>query len=146
KTFRATSYRCLRDVTARLTPIHAFIGPNDSGKSTPLLGLRTLAQLAGGRVAWVEGRCWLPFDPDLPERHVPAAGQPPSLLLACDVEGGAYEIEIVNSDLQERVRLESGQGAAGSRALNRPALDWTDPDGFLQVLRQIGVARLVRFD
>jgi predicted ATPase len=29
-------YRCLKDVTCKLTPLHAFIGPNDSGKSTVL--------------------------------------------------------------------------------------------------------------
>lgn len=148
KTFRAKSYRCLRDVTAQLTPLHAFIGPNDTGKSTLLLGLRTLAQLAGGRFARGEGTSWLPFEPDLPERHVPVADHsgPQSVLLSCDVEGGAYEIEIVGSDLQERMRLESGQSTAGSRSLNAPALDFTDPVQFLPILRRIGVARLVRFD
>jgi predicted ATPase len=41
KTFRARDYGCLLDVTASLTPLHAFIGPNDSGKSTLLRWMRT---------------------------------------------------------------------------------------------------------
>jgi predicted ATPase len=31
-----TQYACLKDVKTALTPLHAFIGPNDSGKSTLL--------------------------------------------------------------------------------------------------------------
>jgi len=34
-------YGCLRDVTLNLTPLHALIGPNDSGKSTALRGIET---------------------------------------------------------------------------------------------------------
>jgi predicted ATPase len=34
--FKAQGYRCLKDVEVRLTPLHAFIGPNDSGKTTLL--------------------------------------------------------------------------------------------------------------
>ncbi|MCY1005545.1 ATP-binding protein [Nannocystis pusilla] len=34
-------FGCLKDVKAVLTPLHAFIGPNDSGKSTLLRALRT---------------------------------------------------------------------------------------------------------
>ncbi|WP_081865677.1 AAA family ATPase [Chondromyces apiculatus] len=34
--FTAKNYGCLKDVTVQLTPLHAFIGPNDSGKSTLL--------------------------------------------------------------------------------------------------------------
>lgn len=40
------SYGCIRDATFRLTPLHALIGPNDSGKSTVLRALLTLAYLA----------------------------------------------------------------------------------------------------
>jgi predicted ATPase len=42
KTFRAKNYGCLKDVTATLTPLHAFIGPNDSGKSTLLRAVQTV--------------------------------------------------------------------------------------------------------
>lgn len=44
---RIQSYGCIRDATFRLTPLHALIGPNDSGKSTVLRALRTVVYLAG---------------------------------------------------------------------------------------------------
>ncbi len=47
KTFRAHDYGCLMDVTATLTPLHAFIGPNDSGKSTLLRAVRALTGRVG---------------------------------------------------------------------------------------------------
>ena len=46
QTFRAKNYGCLVDVTATLTPLHAFIGPNDSGKSTILHAIRALSKFA----------------------------------------------------------------------------------------------------
>lgn len=42
------NYGCIRDVTLELTPLHALIGPNDSGKSTVLSALRMLTTLAAG--------------------------------------------------------------------------------------------------
>lgn len=42
--FRATAWRCVGDARLALTPLHALIGPNDSGKSTLLEGLRRAAQ------------------------------------------------------------------------------------------------------
>lgn len=60
RTFHARNYGCLMDVTAGLTPLHAFIGPNDSGKTTLLDGLRTIVQLASGVFTFNGG--WKPFD------------------------------------------------------------------------------------
>ena len=34
--FRVENYKALRDVSVELTPIHVFIGPNDSGKTSIL--------------------------------------------------------------------------------------------------------------
>lgn len=62
--FTAKNYGCLRDVTVELTPLHAFVGPNDSGKSTLLRGVRTVVQLAG-RTFQTEGGAWQPFDPGI---------------------------------------------------------------------------------
>lgn len=42
---RIQSYGCIEDATFKLTPLHALIGPNDSGKSTVLRALRTLSVL-----------------------------------------------------------------------------------------------------
>lgn len=44
--FTARGFGCLTDVTVRLTPLHAFIGPNDSGKSTLLEAIRWVAEVA----------------------------------------------------------------------------------------------------
>ena len=46
--FRVQNYGCVKDATLELTPLHALIGPNDSGKSTLLRALRTLTTLAAG--------------------------------------------------------------------------------------------------
>lgn len=43
---RIQNYGCVQDATFRFTPLHALIGPNDSGKSTVLRALKTLGQTA----------------------------------------------------------------------------------------------------
>jgi ABC-type branched-subunit amino acid transport system ATPase component len=40
---RIQNYGCVQDAALRLTPLHALIGPNDSGKSTVLRALQTLS-------------------------------------------------------------------------------------------------------
>ena len=45
------NYGCIKQLTLDLTPLHALIGPNDSGKSTALMALRTLTTLAAGHIA-----------------------------------------------------------------------------------------------
>ncbi|AUX40112.1 hypothetical protein SOCE26_015090 [Sorangium cellulosum] len=42
---RIQGYGCVHDATLALTPLHALIGPNDSGKSTVLRALRTLSSV-----------------------------------------------------------------------------------------------------
>lgn len=41
---RIQNYGCIQDATFRFTPLHALIGPNDSGKSTVLRALRTIGR------------------------------------------------------------------------------------------------------
>lgn len=41
-------FGCVKDATIELTPLHAFIGPNDSGKSTILRAVEGLATFAMG--------------------------------------------------------------------------------------------------
>jgi len=49
---RVEDYRCIRSVDVHLTPLHAFIGPNDSGKSSLLRAI----QGVGGTIRfWVSG-------------------------------------------------------------------------------------------
>jgi predicted ATPase len=47
---RIQNYGCIQDATLALTPLHALIGPNDSGKSTVLTALRTITTLAAGPI------------------------------------------------------------------------------------------------
>jgi predicted ATPase len=47
---RIENYGCIRDATFRFTPLHALIGPNDSGKSTVLRALRTIAYISEGGI------------------------------------------------------------------------------------------------
>jgi ABC-type uncharacterized transport system ATPase subunit len=42
------NYGCIKDAKFELSPLHALIGPNDSGKSTVLRALRTVAHTAAG--------------------------------------------------------------------------------------------------
>ncbi len=73
----AKDYGCLKDVKLELTPIHAFIGPNDSGKSTLLHAVREVVEFASGTFVRVNA-AWAPFEPRLAEgggiRAVTAAG------------------------------------------------------------------------
>jgi predicted ATPase len=57
------NYGCIRKASFHLTPLHAFIGPNDSGKSTALRALRTAAQFACGDFGDEPNTRPRPFDP-----------------------------------------------------------------------------------
>lgn len=45
--FQAQNYGCLKNVELSLAPLQALIGPNDSGKSTILDGIRTCLEFTG---------------------------------------------------------------------------------------------------
>lgn len=155
KTFRARKYGCLLDVTASLTPLHAFIGPNDSGKSTLLHGMRTLVQLASGAFSLVEDR-WSPFDPFLPARFPKTNGQPFShdINLGCGVDGGWYAYEVGPNGPQERVSKDGAGDASGNgpyqaapRLITEPStIDYHVDESSRRVAQQLVAARLVRFD
>jgi predicted ATPase len=67
----AERYGCLQNVSVHLTPLHAFIGPNDSGKSTILRAVRTAVQLAIGGFASGPAPSWVPFDPAISRDDTP---------------------------------------------------------------------------
>jgi predicted ATPase len=48
RTLEIENYGCIKKAKFELSSIHALIGPNDSGKSTTLRALRTVAQFAAG--------------------------------------------------------------------------------------------------
>ncbi|WP_437739430.1 ATP-binding protein [Sorangium sp. So ce1504] len=154
-TFYARNYGCLVDTEASLTPLHAFIGPNDSGKSTLLHGMRTLVQLAGSHFQQDKGR-WRPFEPYLLMTY--PSSQPPrkphDILLECGVDGGWFAIEMGPRGLQERAgeRRISDMSAGHDRS-NVPRL-WetrsvlwrSKRPSEQQILTQLRQVRLVRFD
>ena len=153
KTFRARNYGCLVDVTAQLTPLHAFIGPNDSGKSTLLHGMRTVVQLASRKFSLIDGR-WLPFNPFLPDRLDEEKPASDDILLGCGVEGGWYSYEVSRGGPEERASTGSGDtfgsGPYASRTL-RPVTEWSElghaaHGSHDEVFPQLASARLVRFD
>ena len=142
-TFRAKNYGCLVDVTAHVTPLHAFIGPNDSGKSTLLHGMRTVVQLASGKFGTGPDGQWAPFPPYLPIRFPHTAEGPVrhDVVLSCGVDGGAYEYEVQSAGI-ERV-VDGGD----ERSERRSPTDWSvvlRPAS--TVLHQLRAARLARFD
>ncbi len=154
KTFRARNYGCLVDVTAQLTPLHAFIGPNDSGKSTLLHGMRTVVQLATGTFSQREGR-WVPFDPFLPARLAEEKPTSDDILLGCGVEGGWYSYEVSRGGPEERVsHIGSGDtfgsGPYASKTFRLVTegseLGYAAHGSEDKVFPQLATARLVRFD
>jgi len=155
-TFQAKNYGCLVDVTAQLTPIHAFIGPNDSGKSTLLHGMRTLVQLAGEAFELSAEGQWQPFEPFLRDPLSGMNGPPrsgPEQRLACVVEGAAYVFKVGSADWNEAFGAISVDGpyvATALRPFDRPSwvLRSAVPESpeHEAVIRQLAAARLVRFD
>ncbi len=155
RTFRARNYGCLVDVNASLTPLHAFIGPNDSGKSTLLHGMRTVVQLASGKFSF-DGT-WRPFDPFLPARFPLTSGAPTvhDITLGCGVDGGWYAYEIGAAGPRERVSagvtenpIGAGPiGAYSSRLVTEPiGFEYHPAEDPSHVIPQLASARLVRFD
>ena len=151
KTFRARNYGCLLDVTAPLTPLHAFIGPNDSGKSTLLHGMRTLVHLASGEFSF-DGK-WYPFDPFISNVSLIAKPASRDIKLEVDVDDGWYSYRTEVGLDEERVSV-SHEGILDRErySLNRRRGDdhkeknLSGDDDHARVFLQLAAARLVRFD
>lgn len=157
-TFRARNYGCLVDVTATLTPLHAFIGPNDSGKSTLLHGMRTLVQLAGASFR-LDASGWEPFDPWLLSPTDPSGPGiiANEIMLACGVEGGWYAVKAKrgHTDLEECISGDRPGDAHGEgpspaawyiRYLDDPSDMLANKRPKLTVVSKLRRARLARFD
>jgi ABC-type branched-subunit amino acid transport system ATPase component len=63
RTLSVENLGCVRKVEVALTPLHAFIGPNDSGKSTLLRAVRAALQFSSGTLRYDEAQQLWPFDP-----------------------------------------------------------------------------------
>jgi predicted ATPase len=148
---RARNYGCLTDVEASLTPLHAFVGPNDSGKSTLLHTLRTVVQFAGSAFVQPQKGTWKPFDPVVPTRSPKTKNgmKPNDVLLMCRVESGSYALEWKGHGLVEHVSLANTKSVAQSRARDTLGIlrHLSKTDGrYRLLLKQLRAARLVCFD
>lgn len=141
--FKAENYGCLKQVEVALTPLHAFIGPNDSGKSTLLRGLRTLVHLASDSFSGSADK-FSPFDPILPIATSAPIRHEASL--SCSVEGGTYWVRTQPNQLDDGVSLDDGTSHRTDRSLtHRSPLYSRHPDA-ASLLHRIGHARMLRLD
>jgi predicted ATPase len=144
---------CIRKASFTLTPLHALVGPNDSGKSTTLTALRTATQFAAGEFTWGKTGELLPFMPILDDKTPGRA-----ICFAYD-DGLGYAVgSTEGTGLWDRTlgnlpRLGVVDGPRQSRALLGKALlfylapDALHSDQLLKALRQhLTTSTLVRLD
>lgn len=106
------NYGCVKDVSVELTPLHAFIGPNDSGKSTLLRAMRTLVQLAGDTFLG-DFEAPEPFDPGL------SWNPPLNSVLEFVQHGDEYSIASIGRQIQEQIKSNEAVYKIGARAWRR---------------------------
>ncbi len=134
--FHAKGYGCLRDVHVTLgTRLHAFVGPNDSGKSTLLRGIETV--LAAGRarlhrappkprskVAWA------------PPRPIPTSTDDVTLI-GVSTTDGSYALKREDGHIAAKLTLEdswaSPEKTADLEVMSRP---WGAASVTAEMLRQ----------
>jgi len=63
ETLGIENFQCIQSLELKLTPLHALIGPNDSGKSTILKAIRIMMALASGTLR-VENGVGYPVHPE----------------------------------------------------------------------------------
>lgn len=140
---RIQGYGCIHDATLHLTPLHALIGPNDSGKSTLLRALRTLAFLLA--------------DPASVTNDAPAHDD---LLRALRGSHGIVRFEASSDDATWHVEIKPDEGrmrwSTCSRGERPPSFgdrQWPQPLAPLagahppaSITRVLGGARVLRFD
>lgn len=143
------NYGCIRRVTLLLSPLHALIGPNDSGKSTVLRAVRTAAQFAAGRFEGTPGS-WVPFDPMFDPKT------PDAEVSLRFPDGLAYAIRNLDGthELYESLSVGQDEVARGSGArlwnqlglLHRNDVPEAATDHVATVRTRITQATMVRFD
>jgi predicted ATPase len=140
---RAKNYGCLKDVEIELTRVHAFIGPNDSGKSTLLHAIRSLVGFASGRFVQNQGEWW-PFDPWMDVRNGDS-----SRLLGAHTSTGWYAVEATSEKTEERCQAGDSRGpfTTSQRALDS-SCSFLHPSHtqLRPVLSELSGARLLRLD
>jgi predicted ATPase len=141
------SYGCIKSTSLALTPLHALIGPNDSGKSTLLRALRTVTQFAGGSFQTDPNNPEVPVGPFDPMLEI----RTPSAAISVEVQNLRYRL-LCQDNVAERaedsaVVPPAVLGELGGRAWNRLGLLHTNTSSALQPLRDLlKPARFVRLD
>jgi predicted ATPase len=153
RAFHAKNYGCLRDVHVTLgTRLHAFVGPNDSGKSTLLRAIRTVLQFAGSKFLRAEDDSWQPFYPfpSLRSRFAPETTQEGPTILRCETVGGSYEIEDhINGPTYEQVSYnDASESRRSGRHPANVAWQFDHIESWVKdpIARQLRGARLCQFD
>lgn len=113
---RVQNFGCIRDAEIQLTPLHALIGPNDSGKSTVLRALRTLCWWAGNMAAARE-ESYQAVVSTLRASAARGAG-----LLRAETGGVWWEVGMIEGKLVEKTSLQ---------AEARVIADWTQMNQLL---------------
>ncbi len=143
---RVQSYGCVQDCEVRLTPIHALVGPNDSGKSTLLAALHTLGLLGAPDRQVRETETWR----RLQSRLVGSAGGTREALI--DISAGAARWRVAGrgGSAREAVQGETpGQWRKLELGTNSPStvIGQSGPDNPHGIFREaIAGATLLRLD
>jgi len=134
------NYGCVRELALELTPLHALIGPNDSGKTTVLRALRTAMQFGASSFRRDSEGEWHPFEPMI------QAGVSVRVVYR---DARAYLFR-AGSDHQ----LEEVVDLPDQAPLHRVRYGWNDP-GYVQALNdpsgillreRMSTATMVRFE
>lgn len=125
-----------------LSPVHAFVGRSDTGKSTLLRAMRILVHLASSQFDLTQSG-YRPFDPFLPR----AVSDPTLTLSATTHDGYGYEITSLEEMPESYLEVASrhGRGRGARRPLDRPTSVLHDAQ-FVSLRRDLQGASLLRFD
>jgi predicted ATPase len=135
--FGANGFGCLKNVELKLTKLHALVGPNDSGKSTILRGIRTLSALNTGPIRDARRNWTLDFEPAFDRQNT---GELTSPLLYGTADGQSYELGARGLDdyREARITPDGVRGPVHVRDLGAP------PAG-LAAVREFRGASIVRW-
>jgi len=139
---RIQNYGCIKDVSLSLSPLHAFIGPNDSGKTTLLDAISCLSIHAfhAGQNQAGPSTPLRQFSSTMNERRSIA---PPSILWA-RLGQDEYRLEVVSDGRVREVLGSAGREQSRERVWgNGPGDGRTD---FSPLLGLLPLARQVHLD
>jgi predicted ATPase len=157
-------YGCIKQASFALSPLHALIGPNDSGKSTTLRALRVVADCAAAEPS-PRGSRPQRFDPMLGPKTRLGVGYSDELEIATHILGNPAEIHVVfgkkqgpkyegrctwetRGEILTQVLIESG-GLPTLEALRKRITPATmvrfDPNALRRTARQLFSAEPIQF-